>query len=149
LRFLLAKAGEGPETAAEPPPPSRTETLLVVDDERVVRLLVVRALLRAGYAVLEASSGPEALGVFGRHRGRIDLLVTDLEMPQMGGRELADRLTAAAPGLRVLFLSGYADDEAARLGVSHDRAHFLSKPVSAVALALKVRAVLDALPACR
>jgi CheY-like chemotaxis protein len=144
-RFLLTRAGD--ETAAPPPPLS--ETVLVVDDERVVRLLVVRALLRAGYAVLEAGGGREALAVVERHRGRIHLLLTDVGMPDVGGRELADRLRAACPGLRVLFLSGYSDEEAVSRGVSHDPDQFLTKPVSAAALARKVREVLDSPPACR
>jgi CheY-like chemotaxis protein len=139
----LTKAGESTQAGAGPGPLSGTETVLVVDDDRVVRLLVVRALLRAGYAVLEARDGREALDVFERHRGRVHLLLTDVEMPHLGGRELAEQLTAACPGLRVLFLSGHTEDEALRPGAFRGPVHFLAKPMLSSALASKVREVLD------
>jgi CheY-like chemotaxis protein len=145
--FLLTQGDERPqksEPAAAPRPSRGEETVLVVDDERAVRLVVARALRRAGYAVLEAGDGRDALAVFERHPGPIDLLVTDVVMPHLGGGELAGRLTATDPGLRVLFVSGYTDDEVVRRGVFHDGVHFLAKPLSAATLIQKVREVLDA-----
>ncbi len=145
LRFLLAKGTK----ASEAPGPTfarGTETILVVDDERAVRALVLRVLLRSGYCVLEAGNGEEALAVAERHRGPIDLLLTDVVMPRMGGRELAERLTAARPALRVLFVSGYTEDDVVRHGVSQDQVHFLPKPLSPSVLTQKVRDVLDGPP---
>jgi CheY-like chemotaxis protein len=143
-KFLLSGTAEGPKAAE--PAPRATETILLVEDERAVRALVLRGLLRHGYAVLEASNGREALAVFARHRGPIHLLLTDVVMPEMGGRELAERLITAAPDLRVLFVSGYMEDEAFREGVFENRIHFLPKPLSPGTLARKVREVLDAPP---
>jgi CheY-like chemotaxis protein len=144
MRILLSQGAQA--KSAEAAPARGTETILLVEDERAVRALVVRVLLRRGYVVLQAGNGKEALAVAERHRGPIHLLLTDVVMPQMGGRELAERLTAGRPGLRVLFVSGYTGDEVMRHGISHERVHFLPKPLSPAALAQKVRDVLDAPP---
>jgi CheY-like chemotaxis protein len=105
----------------------------------------VRQVLRAGgYAVLEAQDGAEALWLADRHSGPVDLLVTDVVMPGLDGRGLAERLGGRYPGLKVLYLSGYTDDVVFRRGVSQDEVHFLQKPFSPTALARKVREVLDA-----
>ena len=125
--------------AAEPRP---SETLLLVEDEDAVRALAREVLGGAGYVVLEAADGAEALLLCERHPGPIHLLLSDVVMPEMGGRELADRLTALRPGLKVLFLSGYADDAVVRHGVLASQVAFLQKPYSIESLTRKVRDVL-------
>jgi PAS domain S-box-containing protein len=121
-----------------------SETVLLVEDEAEVRGLARDVLLRQGYTVLEAANGDEALRLGRDHRGPIHLLLTDIVMPQMGGRELAARLTALRPETRVLYVSGYADDATPRPGAAESGAAFLEKPFTAASLAAKVRAVLDA-----
>src|SRR5262249_17851815 len=96
-----------------------------------------------GYRVIPAPSGPEALGAAERHEGAIDLLLTDVVMPGMGGRELAERLTATRPRLRLMFMSGYTDDAVIRHGVLERNTAFIQKPFRPEALAQKVREVLD------
>jgi CheY-like chemotaxis protein len=123
--------------------PPGSETVLLVEDEEAVRSLTRNALRRCGYTLLEAGDGEEALRVAAQHGGRIDLLVTDVVMPRMGGRELSERLVELHPGARVLFLSGYTDDEVVRHGVQEDEVAFLQKPFTPSALAIMVRTVLD------
>ncbi len=124
--------------------PHGTETILLVEDEEAVRRIVKLVLEASGYAVLEASNGQEALEV-ARGLGRaIHLVVTDVVMPEMSGRELAERLRSQAPSLRVLFISGYTDDAVMRHGVVDRGEAFLQKPFSPLSLAKKVREVLDA-----
>jgi len=120
-----------------------TETILLVEDEATVRQLARRFLEAKGYSVLEAPNGNEALERAASHAHRIDLLVTDLVMPGMSGREVAQRLSALRPGLKVLFVSGYTDDLAIRRSVAESDVPFLQKPFTADALARKVRQVLD------
>jgi CheY-like chemotaxis protein len=124
-----------------------TETVLVVEDEATVRRIVRTSLEAAGYKVLEARSGPEALETARRHSGEFHLAITDVVMPEMNGREVAERLRREHPGLRVLFMSGYTDDETVRLGIVETGVAFLQKPFSPRALARKVREVLDEEPA--
>src|SRR5262249_14352970 len=100
-----------------------------------------------GYHVLEARHGAEAIEISERHRGPIHLMVTDVVMPQMSGRELAQRLLPVRPDMRVLYMSGYTDDAIVRHGVLGAGMAFLSKPFTPEALAVKVREVLDAPPA--
>jgi two-component system, cell cycle sensor histidine kinase and response regulator CckA len=97
----------------------------------------------SGYVVLEARQGAEALEISHRHAGAIHLLVTDVVMPQMSGRELAQRLATLRPEMKVLYMSGYTDDAIVRHGVLASGIAFLSKPFTPDALALKVREVLD------
>src|SRR5579883_780252 len=138
------QAGEGAKpNSALRPPPRGTETVLVVEDDAAVRALTRHILQHAGYAVLEAAGGDEALRVATGHTGRIHLLVTDVVMPGLGGRAAAERLAERHHGLRVLFVSGYTDDAVVRHGVLHDRVNFLQKPFTPAALAWKVREVLD------
>jgi two-component system cell cycle sensor histidine kinase/response regulator CckA len=131
--------------------PQGSETILVAEDEEGVRSLICAVLRGQGYLVLEAGNGEEALALCERHEGPIDLLVTDVVMPGLGGRQLAERLAGlhprCFPQVRVLYLSGYTDDAVVRHGVLHEQVHFLQKPFSPVALAQKVREVLDAGPA--
>ncbi|MDB5339631.1 MAG: hybrid sensor histidine kinase/response regulator [Planctomycetaceae bacterium] len=123
--------------------PRGTETVLVVEDDGVVRALSRRILQLAGYSVLEAAGGDEALLVANGHTGRVHLLVTDVVMPGVGVRAVAERVAERHPGLRVLFVSGYTDDAVVRHGVLHDNVNFLQKPFTSAALAWKVREVLD------
>jgi CheY-like chemotaxis protein len=119
------------------------ETVLLVEDDDGIRALAERILESCGYAVVSACDGMEALEVAGRHPGKIDLLITDVVMPRLGGGQLAERLTAERPGLRVLYLSGYTEDAVVRHGVLEAKAAFLHKPFAIAALTQKVREVLD------
>ena len=120
-----------------------TEPVLLVEDEPAVRAVATRVLREAGYTVFEAASGPAAVAVAERETRRIDVLVTDVIMPRMSGRELADRLLARRPELKVLYVSGYTDDSILHHGVLEPGMFFLEKPFAAEALLRKVRQVLD------
>jgi PAS domain S-box-containing protein len=137
-RSGLALAG------APEPVPGGTETVLVVEDEEAVRHLVCRVLRAKGYRVLEAPHAEAALLLAGSTRTPIDLLVTDMVMPGMGGSALAAELTASRPSLRVLFITGYAPEAVERRGELVDAGGLLEKPFSADQLARKVREVLVA-----
>jgi DNA-binding NtrC family response regulator len=121
-----------------------SETLLLVEDETPVLELTQDILTAHGYRVLCAMDGEAALHVAEAYEGPIHLLVTDVIMPRMSGRELADVLCSCRPEMRVLFVSGYTDDAIVHHGVLAQGINFLSKPFGVDALARKVRAVLDA-----
>jgi two-component system, cell cycle sensor histidine kinase and response regulator CckA len=123
--------------------PGGTETILVVEDEEELRRLANRILGRAGYSVLTAADGEEALQICKRHQGPIHLLLTDVVMPKMGGRELATRIVVERPTLKVLYTSGYTDDAIAHHGVLDPGVRFVAKPVTPAELTRKVREVLD------
>jgi two-component system cell cycle sensor histidine kinase/response regulator CckA len=127
-------------------PSTGEETILVVEDEKMVRELVREILSQKGYNVLEAHRGTEALEVSERHEGAIHLLLTDVVMPGMDGPELARRLTAQRPDMRVLFMSGYIDHIVLHDGVLEQGSEFLQKPFTVRALGTKVRRVLDRYP---
>lgn len=122
---------------------SGTETVLLVEDEDAVRRLAQEVLESNGYRVLDASNGNEAIKVAQRHDGIIDVMVTDVVMPQLGGRELAEKLLVTRPEMRVLYMSGYTDDAIVHHGVLDGSAAFLEKPFAPNALALKIREVLS------
>jgi CheY-like chemotaxis protein len=127
--------------------PSHAETILLVEDALRVRAVVREILEMSGYHVLEARHGAEALEISERHQGPIHIMVTDVVMPQMSGRELAQRLAPVRPDMKVLYMSGYTDDAIVRHGVLGAGMAFLSKPFTPDALAAKVREVLDTQPA--
>ncbi len=119
-------------------------TVLLVEDESSVRRLGTRILKQAGYSVLEASNGIEAEKVARNHAGvRIDLLLTDVVMPQMGGKELVDRLKFIHPETVVLYTSGYPDESIVDHGALEGNVEFLEKPFSAASLLSKVKDVLN------
>ncbi len=120
-----------------------TETILLVEDEPGVRQLVRDMLHRLGYTTLEAGGAVDALRIFEQHHGVIDLLLTDVIMPQMSGRELASRLRAVQPSLKVLYMSGYTDDMLAHHGVLEPNVFLLPKPFAPDELGVKLREVLD------
>jgi CheY-like chemotaxis protein len=123
--------------------PEGMETILVVEDESALRKLQVRILTDVGYRVLEATDGAHALRIAAEEVGEIDLVVTDIEMPTLGGRGLVDELHELSPGLRVLFMSGYTDHEILRRGINTAETEFLRKPFTAGELCDVIRAVLD------
>ena len=123
-----------------------TETILLVEDTEMVRSLVTTLLGSYGYEVLAAASGPEAIEIADQPDRTIDLLMTDVVMPRMNGRELADRLTATRPELKVLFTSGYPSDTVVRHGIAEARTAFIEKPYLPDDLARMVRDILDRRP---
>jgi CheY-like chemotaxis protein len=116
----------------------------LVEDEAGVRTLTRHVLNGCGYRVLEAADGDEAVRVASGHTEAIHLLITDVVMPGIGGRVVAERITERHPEARVLFVSGYTDDAILRHGVSRELVHFLPKPYSPLVLACKTRELLDA-----
>jgi signal transduction histidine kinase/CheY-like chemotaxis protein len=123
--------------------PRGSEIVLLVEDEDGVRSLARHVLRSCGYAVLEADDGQRAVQLVEDHRGPIDLVVCDVVMPYLGGRQLVERLSALRPALKVLFVSGYTDDAVVRHGVLTSDYAFLQKPFTPTALAQKVREVLE------
>jgi DNA-binding NtrC family response regulator len=117
--------------------------ILVVEDEEEVRKLAVRILQRQGYTVLEGSHGNEALNICNKHDGPIHLLVTDVVMPKMSGRELAQCIASIQPEIKVLYMSGYTDNAITHHGVLEKGMNYIQKPFTVDGLARKVREVLD------
>ena len=122
---------------------SGTETILLVEDSAGLRKLATRVLAPAGYTVLGAATGEEALRLLERHAAPVHLLLSDVVMPGMSGRDLAERLAQTHPGMKVLYMSGYTGDAIVRHGVLEAKVPFLNKPFTAAALLRKVREVLD------
>ncbi len=123
---------------------SGSETILVVEDQPEVRKVAAAALRSFGYTVIEAGAPSEALALSREHGERIQLLLTDVVMPDISGRELADRIRSGFPNIKVLFMSGYAEDEAVHRGVPDPSTGYISKPFTPEALAVAVRTALDA-----
>jgi CheY-like chemotaxis protein len=135
--------GEAPAMAA-PPATGGSETVLVVEDEAVLREMARDFLKDAGYQILEAKSGREALQVWNEHRSQIDLLLTDMKMPEgVSGMELAEKMVAENPLLRVIFTSGYSDDMVSPEALARNHARFLPKPYAYAELTRMVRECLN------
>jgi PAS domain S-box-containing protein len=147
FEIYLPEHTTGPVISAEHPTqttaPSGAERILLVEDEDAVRRIAARALLARGYTVLEATNGADALALVERDPGAVDLVVTDVVMPLLGGRELGERLAELRPELPLLFISGYTDDEVVRRGLLSPGSPFLQKPFEPDALARKVREILE------
>ena len=140
--FPLAEADE--QSVSETPASVRgDETVLLVEDEDGVRELIWKILTDHGHTVLEARHGRDALAIAADYKHPIELLLSDVVMPEMGASELADQLLAERPGLKVLYISGYTTDEVVRRGISRQDAAFIQKPFTPEDLMRKVREVLD------
>jgi signal transduction histidine kinase/CheY-like chemotaxis protein len=120
-----------------------SETILLVEDEDQIRKVAREILLKQGYRVIEARNGVEAMAEAEKYAGNIDLLVSDVVMPQMGGPELVERLVRIRPTMKVLCMSGYTDDALIRLGALEGSIAYLQKPITPETLAYKTRTVLD------
>jgi two-component system cell cycle sensor histidine kinase/response regulator CckA len=148
FKVYLPVVQEEAETAVKSAAPAAVmgggETVLVVEDDDQLRRLAHRALAAQGYAVLEAERGSTAIDIARRHPGRIDLLLTDMVMPDTNGRKLADHLRSSRPGLRVLFMSGYPDGAMAHRGMLEQGVAYVAKPFTTEAITRKVREILDA-----
>jgi len=140
-------AAEAGVAVATPEPPKTpvqgSETILVVEDEDMVRNLACRGLEEHGYTVVEAQNGTQALEYIKRHPGSVHLVVSDVVMPEMGGRELARLLVKLEPNLPVLYMSGYTGDDVLQRGLLEPGAPFQQKPFTPLGLAAKVRSMLD------
>jgi two-component system cell cycle sensor histidine kinase/response regulator CckA len=145
--MLPLSTGEAKPAASAAPstkPQGGTETILLVEDEEAVRVLTRRVMERAGYTVVEAANGADGLRAWNQLGGKIDILLTDVVMPDgMSGRELADRLLTARPGLRVVFTSGYSPDFAGRELRLKERQSFLQKPATPKDMLDAIRRSLD------
>ena len=147
FKIYLPKA-EGDENIAQSeirhkPIAGGRETIFVVEDDDTVRMLTKEILRSYGYNVVEASNGPEALEIAKGRQDPVDMLVTDVVMPEMGGRQVAEAFVALFPAMKVMYISGYTDDAIVNHGVLESGVHFLQKPFAPQALAEKVRHILD------
>jgi CheY-like chemotaxis protein len=127
---MLPAAAEPEDSSGAGGADPQMPTLLLVEDEPALRLLVVTMLEEQGYTVLQAGNGLDAIALAERHRGEIDLLLTDVVMPRLSGPELAQKLRALQPGLEVLFMSGYNDSRLVHRGVEETKVNLLVKPFS-------------------
>ena len=132
----------GVQTCALPISPQGIETILLVEDEEGVRTLASLILHTHGYTVLEAKDGAEALDLCRTHTGPIHLLVTDVIMPGMSGRQLAEKASEVRPGLKILYVSGHADETLSQHGILEPGVSLLQKPFTSSGLARQVREVL-------
>jgi two-component system, cell cycle sensor histidine kinase and response regulator CckA len=140
---LVHGEARSPSVAPQHPPATGHETILVVEDQPMVRQMIVRTLQGAGYQVHAAADGSEALQLVEQHRDRIALVLTDVVMPNLSGRDLAERLAEAYPGLPILFMSGYPDEEMIKGGLLEAGRPFLHKPFAPDLLVLKVRELME------
>ena len=141
---LAARAAQ--PVVGEAKRPRGSETILLVEDEGALRTLVHGVLESSGYNVLQARDGDDAMRVSEQHKGPIHLLLTDVVMPGMGGRDLADHLAPFHRSMKVLYISGYTDDAIVHQGVLEPGTNFLQKPFRPDVLVQKVREVFDARP---
>jgi len=123
--------------------PGGSETILVAEDESTVRNVIKRSLSDAGYRVIEAVDGEQALAIASSSTEQIDLVITDVIMPRMGGKELNARLEELNPELKVLFISGYTDNAIVHQGILDEGIEFIQKPFQPSDLLKKIRAMLD------
>jgi len=147
LYFPVAEHAEPPRASVAPAARATlhgTETILLVEDEEAVRTLIRTILTKYGYNVLAAQNVGDAFLLCDQHPAKIDLLLTDVVMPRMSGRQLAERLSPIRPDMKVLYMSGYTDDAVVRHGVLEATLAFIQKPITPEPLARKIRAVLDA-----
>src|SRR5260221_4572114 len=149
FRVYLPRVNDNGEVTAvvaplPEPRPARGETILLVEDAELLRIMIQEMLETAGFDVLVGGSAEEALAVVEAHSGPIHLLLTDVVMPRMSGPQLAERLKAVWPGVKVLYMSGYTDEAIVHHGVLEGGTHFLQKPFTTEALLRKLSEVLDA-----
>jgi two-component system, cell cycle sensor histidine kinase and response regulator CckA len=119
-----------------------SETILLVEDDDRVRGLIAKRLTQAGYSILSAAGGEQALDILRAHASSPDLLLTDVVMPGLNGRELSERVLAIRPATRILFMSGHADDSVLRTGIETSGTHFIQKPFAMEALISKISELL-------
>jgi len=148
FKIYLPRVTDSSERASTPAAapgraPRGTETVLLAEDETPVRAIARQVLERQGYTVLEAPSAERALDIAAQYSGAIHLLLTDVVMPGMSGRELATKLSHVRPETRVIFMSGYTDEAVTRHGVLQPGSTYVQKPFTPDAIARKVREVLD------
>jgi CheY-like chemotaxis protein len=147
FKVYLPRVAQASSRPARPrwtePLPQGSETILLVEDEQTVRELIAEMLRRQGYQVLEAKDGLEALELAGQLNGTLSLLVTDVIMPRMNGKELANKMVQVHPHVKTLFISGYTDDMIARHGVLEAGVEFIEKPFSSASLVNRVHQVLQ------
>ena len=146
FKIYLPRVTDRPETADHRPTAKRflgSGTVLVVEDEEGVRALIRTVLKQAGYRILEARDGEEALGLSGQHQGTIDLVITDMVMPKMSGREFGDLIKTQRPEIKLLFMSGYTDNAIIQQGTLDPEMPFLHKPFTPSLLTAKVREMLS------
>jgi CheY-like chemotaxis protein len=150
FKVYLPRVEDGRAETEEAPPPSPlptgTETILLVEDAETLRVMIRETLEMAGYTVLEAAEPEEAIAKVRAHEGPIDLMLTDVILPQMSGPNLAATLEQVRPRVRVLFMSGYTADAIGSRGVLPPGTQFIAKPFTADAVLRKLRAVLDGPP---
>jgi hypothetical protein len=147
FKMFLPAVAEAVDKGARPAgglakAPKGSEVVLLVEDEDLLRVLARKVLEASGYVVLDARNGREGLALSEAHEGPIDLLVTDVVMPELGGRELAEAALKLRPGMKVVFMSGHTQDVVLKEGVQKGTA-FLQKPFTPLGLAQKVREALD------
>jgi CheY-like chemotaxis protein len=144
LPLVDARGGSGADVVEAGVGRARgTETILLIEDDDAVRGLTKRVLQRCGYTVLEASRGSDGLRLAAASRTPIHLLITDVVMPGIPGRMVAEQIRDSHPETKVLYVSGYTNDHVVRTGVMHDAVHFVQKPFAPEAFANKVREILS------